>query len=95
MQTNYYIDTRPGAPGLFAAPAQVEDYGAWLYQSYWAAKADDCGRTVYYGIAQKINEIALAVAKGAHVMVIGPHAEIAATVLRRLSNEAIMPEVLP
>ena len=94
MQTNYYIDTRPGAPGMFAAPPNVPDYGAWLYEAYWAAQADDCGRAIYYGVAQKIHEIALAATKGAHVLVLGPHAETAAQVLRRLSDEAINAEVI-
>lgn len=94
MQTNYYIDTRPNAPGMFAAPAEVQDYGAWLFEHYWAAQANDCGRPIYYGVAQKIHEIALAATKGAHVLVLGPHAESAAQVLRRLSDDAIQAQVV-
>lgn len=95
LELIYYIDTRPGAPGAFASPEGVDDYGQWLRDRYRAMQVQDGKHTMYYGVAQHINRLIVEAQTGAHLHAIGPHAEAAALVIQEVSCGTVMPVRLP
>lgn len=90
----YYIDTRHGAPGLFVPGADVEDYAEWLRNRYRTMRANEDGKEVYFGVAQRINQLIAWAKNGAVIHVIGPHATAAAQVIEEISNGLVQAEVL-
>lgn len=90
----YYIDTRPGSPSLFAPAPDVEDYAQWLRGRYQAQRVNAGGKDMYYGVAQRINQLIVWGKDGAVIHVIGPHARAAAQVVEELSHGLVQAEVL-
>lgn len=95
LERIYYIDTRPGAPGAFASPEEVDDYGQWLRDRYQAMQVQDGKHTMYYGVAQHINRLIVQARDGAQLHAIGPHAEAASEVIQEVSCGTVMPVLLP
>jgi len=98
----HYIDTRDGANNPFTPPPKVDDYAAWLRDQYAACARKDGDRTVYCGLAQKINAL---IAEGRRraqdpkaeqlvVRVIGPHSMALMGMLLEMSGGALVVEVL-
>lgn len=95
LERVYYIDTRPGAPGPFVAPEEVLDYAAWLRDRYRAARMNEGGKEMFFGVAQRINQLIIWAKQGAMIHVIGPHATAAAQVIEELSGGLVQGAVLP
>jgi hypothetical protein len=94
MTAAHYIDTRPGAPGLFAAPAECGDYGSWLRELYDRGLALGTHEHLPVGVRQRVNALVFdAVSTGAALVAIGPHAAAAAAVVEEVSGGAVSVEV--
>ena len=90
MRDAIYLDTRPGAPGVFACPVNTEDYTAWLETAYKASNG-----AVPHGVSQRVNAVINAAAVGrADVVALGPHAGQLARFLEIISNHKVGVTVL-
>lgn len=94
LERIFYIDTRPGSPSLFAPGRDVTDYAQWLREQYRAQRVNAGGKDMYYGVAQRINQLIVSGKDGAVIHVIGPHARAAAQVIEELSNGLVQAEML-
>ena len=81
---------------LFKAPIGAESYGTWLEAAYHSSgNKSVTGRPYYEGIGQKINAIICAANhKGAHVITSGLDGEECASVITKLSNGSVEPQII-
>ena len=89
-----YIDTRPGSVGAFAPAEKVEDYAGWLSARIDEAHVKDGQQVMYYGVAQKVNQIVMAARHGVAVRAFGCYAGEAALMIEGLVGAPFEVEVL-
>ena len=90
-----FIDTTPGINNPYAAPSHIEDYKLWLEDKYHASCRSEDGKTVCFGMAQKINQVIYQARRNNKVIAVkGPHAADAAKAIKNIAGIDIEPIVL-